>query len=115
MRRNVRLAVVSLLAVLPAAIAWRSAGDPLGLAPQSKLWIDGKSTVRKFTCKASAFTVDVDAAPGNGSARIARPARTAFACARAAGSMHPSQPPSNGPPQREPLRSTSCPRWQINQ
>jgi polyisoprenoid-binding protein YceI len=64
MRRNARFAVVSLLAVLPAAIAWRSAGDPLGLAPQSKLWIDGKSTVRKFTCKASAFTVDVDAAPG---------------------------------------------------
>jgi polyisoprenoid-binding protein YceI len=64
MRSNARLAALSLLAALPAAIAWRSAGDPLALAPQSKLWIDGKSTVRKFTCKAGAFTVDVDAAPG---------------------------------------------------
>jgi polyisoprenoid-binding protein YceI len=64
MRRNAYLAAVSLLAALPAAIAWRGAGDPLTLAPQSKLWIDGTSTVRKFTCKASAFTIDVDAAPG---------------------------------------------------
>jgi len=60
--RATLLAVIVGLA--PAAIAWRTAADPLLLEPQSRLWIDGKSTVRKFSCKAGAFAVDVDAASG---------------------------------------------------
>ena len=64
MRRNTQYTLMSLLCLAPSLVAWRSAGELLALAPQSRLWIDGTSTVRKFTCKASAFTVDVDAAPG---------------------------------------------------
>ena len=63
MRRNTQYALATLIALAPAAVAWRSVGDPLALAPQSRLWIDGKSTVRKFSCKAGAFDVAVDAAP----------------------------------------------------
>jgi polyisoprenoid-binding protein YceI len=64
MRSRTTLALVSTLGLLPAAIAWRAAGEPLGLEPQSRLWIDGKSTVRKFSCKAPVFDVAVDAAQG---------------------------------------------------
>ena len=64
MRRNTQHLLATLLALAPAAVAWRPAGDPLAVAPQSRLWIDGKSTVRKFSCKAPVFTADVDAAPG---------------------------------------------------
>jgi hypothetical protein len=53
-----------MLCLAPAAIAWRAAGDPLTLEPQSRIWVDGKSTVRKFTCKAPVFTVDIDANAG---------------------------------------------------
>jgi len=63
MRSRTQLALLS-LAVAPALVAWRSAGEPLTLEAQSRLWIDGKSTVRKFSCKASEFSVDVDAAQG---------------------------------------------------
>ena len=71
MQRKTSFALASLLCLAPAAIAWRTAGEPLALAPQSKLWIDGKSTVRKFSCKAPVFTVDVDAAPGAVAATLA--------------------------------------------
>lgn len=64
MRRNTPLALAALLGLLPAAIAWRAAGEPLTLEPQSRLWIDGKSTVRKFSCKAPVFTAAVEAGPG---------------------------------------------------
>ena len=63
-RSRTPLVVVSFLGLLPAALAWQSAGEPLTLEPQSRLWIDGKSTVRKFSCKAPVFTVDVDASQG---------------------------------------------------
>ena len=64
MRRNTQLALASVLCLAPAAIAWRAAGDPLTLEPQSRIWVDGKSTVRKFSCKAPVFTVDIDANAG---------------------------------------------------
>jgi polyisoprenoid-binding protein YceI len=51
-----------LLALVPAA-AWAPADVPLALQPQSRLWVDGTSTVRAFTCKAGALEAEVDAAP----------------------------------------------------
>jgi polyisoprenoid-binding protein YceI len=64
MRTNRTTLLAVIVGLAPAAIAWRTAADPLLLEPQSRLWIDGKSTVRKFSCKAGAFDVAVDAAPG---------------------------------------------------
>jgi polyisoprenoid-binding protein YceI len=63
MRRHSTKLLAAVIGLAPAAIAWTNAGDPLLLEPQSRLWIDGKSTVRKFSCKAGAFDVAVDAAP----------------------------------------------------
>jgi polyisoprenoid-binding protein YceI len=71
MRSRTTLVLASVLGLVPATIAWRAAGEPLSLEPQSRLWIDGKSTVRKFSCKAPVFSVDVDASQGAVSAVLA--------------------------------------------
>ncbi|AHG93281.1 hypothetical protein J421_5746 (plasmid) [Gemmatirosa kalamazoonensis] len=71
MRTTPHTKLFALLCLTPAVIAWRSAAEPLRLAPQSRLWIDGTSTVKKFSCTAPAFTVDVDAAPGASAAVLA--------------------------------------------
>jgi polyisoprenoid-binding protein YceI len=63
MRKPRPTLLIAMLGLAPA-MAMTSTGDPLLLEPQSRLWIDGTSTVRKFTCKAGAFDVAVDAAPG---------------------------------------------------
>ncbi len=54
MRRGIRGAATALLA-LTFVIAWRPAPAPLALAPESRLWFDGKSTVKNFTCRATAI------------------------------------------------------------
>ena len=64
MRTTPHTKLFALLCLTPSVIAWRSAAEPLRLAPQSRLWIDGTSTVKKFSCQAPAFTVDVDASAG---------------------------------------------------
>ena len=63
MRRHTTRALAVLLGLAPAAIAWRPLGDAMTLQPQSRLWFDGNSTVRKWTCKADGFDTAVDAAP----------------------------------------------------
>lgn len=65
MRTTLRRAAFALLGILPATIAWTTAGQPLTLQPQSRLWINGTSTVRSFECKATAFDAAVDAASPN--------------------------------------------------
>lgn len=60
MTKTTRRSLATLLAIAPTLVAWRPFGESLTLAPQSKLWVEGTSTVRKFSCSAPAFTVDVD-------------------------------------------------------
>jgi hypothetical protein len=43
-------------------VAWNGTTDPYKLRPESRLWIDGTSTVRDFSCKAPALSVAIDAA-----------------------------------------------------
>jgi hypothetical protein len=64
MRRTTQYTLASLLCLAPSVVAWRSAGELLALDPQSRIWVDGTSTVRKFSCRAPVFSVEVDAAPG---------------------------------------------------
>ncbi len=45
------LPVVALAAALPA-LAWTHFMVPLTLQPESKLWVEGKSSIKDFTCKA---------------------------------------------------------------
>lgn len=71
MRPTTRSTLIALLTLTPALAAARTASEPLVLDPSSRLWIDGKSTVRKFTCKAEEFSADVDATPGATAAVLA--------------------------------------------
>jgi polyisoprenoid-binding protein YceI len=45
-----------------ALMGWSGASDPYTLRPESRLWIDGTSNVKDFSCKAPALTVAIDAA-----------------------------------------------------
>lgn len=64
MRRHTTWAVAALLGLAPATIAAKTAAESLTMQPQSRLWFDGTSTVRKWSCSAPAFDVDVQSAPG---------------------------------------------------
>lgn len=55
MTRN-RITPLTIAAGALALVAWSSASDPLKLTPESRLWVDGKSTVRDFSCKAPAVS-----------------------------------------------------------
>ncbi len=63
MRGRTMRVTMALLALVPATMAMRSAAEFLTMAPQSRLWIDGNSTVRRFSCKAAAFDTKVEAMP----------------------------------------------------
>jgi polyisoprenoid-binding protein YceI len=64
MRANFRLSLAA-VALIPAAAAWTYLATPLTLQPESRLWVDGTSTVRSFTCKAAVLEADVTAAGAN--------------------------------------------------
>jgi polyisoprenoid-binding protein YceI len=63
-RRTLRFAIptLAIAATLPA-LAWTSANERLTLQPESRLWVDGSSTIRSFTCKATDLDATVDAEP----------------------------------------------------
>jgi polyisoprenoid-binding protein YceI len=61
MTNRTSIVLFTALALL-ALSAWSGATEPYALKPESRLWIDGKSTMRDFTCKAPALTIVVDAA-----------------------------------------------------
>lgn len=55
---------ILLAALLLAPVAATSPRAGFTVLPQSKLWVDGTSSVRSFSCKATDFNVDLDAGPG---------------------------------------------------
>jgi polyisoprenoid-binding protein YceI len=62
MRSTTLGALATILALAPAGAA--VPGDaPLVLQPQSRLWVEGTSTVRSFQCKATVLEADVAAGP----------------------------------------------------
>jgi len=63
MRSNVR-GITAALVVLAVAGAWRPLGDPLKLAAESRVWFDGTSTVRSWSCKATQIDAAIDADAG---------------------------------------------------
>ena len=70
-RLNIRsiLPLLALSVALPA-IAWTRGLELLTLQPESRLWVDGTSTIRSFTCKAGDVTAVVEATP-NAVAQVA--------------------------------------------
>src|SRR6476620_10926488 len=67
-RRFVRSLVASSAFALPL-VAWSSYSE-LTLQPESKLWVDGTSTMRKWTCRATDLDAVIDGAP-NAIAQVA--------------------------------------------
>lgn len=53
-------ALAAAVILTPAIIAWSSARDVLTMQPQSRLWIEGKSTMKGFECKAASFQSHVE-------------------------------------------------------
>ena len=61
MRANLKTTLLALAIIVPASGAWTTANQVLELQPQSRLWIDGTSTVRSFSCKAGEVSAVLDA------------------------------------------------------
>ena len=64
MRTSLRTAVVGLTLLIPT-LGWRVATEQLSLQPESKLWVEGSSTIRSFTCTARVVTALVDTKSAN--------------------------------------------------
>ena len=60
MRSPRRLALATLILVLPAVAGFTALDNAMKLQPRSRLWIDGTSTVRSFTCRAGSLEADVE-------------------------------------------------------
>ena len=65
MKTNIKSALLALAIVLPASGAWTVANEMLVLQPQSRLWIDGTSSIRSFSCKAAEVSAVVEATGPN--------------------------------------------------
>lgn len=52
MTRNIKKPITMLVAAL-GLVAWAQPIDPLKLTAESRLWVDGTSSVRSFSCKAT--------------------------------------------------------------
>ena len=61
MRTNLKTTLLALAILGPTSGAWTMASERLALQPQSRLWIDGTSTVRSFSCKANEVNAVVEA------------------------------------------------------
>ena len=62
MRTTIRTRI-SLTAAVLGLGAWTTPLDQMTLQPESKLWVEGTSTVRSWKCQAPGLDVVVDAAP----------------------------------------------------
>jgi len=70
MRANIKNTLIALAIVLPASGAWTTANEMLVLQPQSRLWIDGTSSIRSFSCKAGQVDASVEATGANAIAQV---------------------------------------------
>lgn len=69
--RNSRSILFAVAVLAPMAVAWTNPRAALTVLPQSRLWVDGTSSVRPFSCRATDFNVDLDAGPGLSAAVLA--------------------------------------------
>lgn len=64
-----RLALMAM--IVPVGIAWSAERAGLSLQPESKLWLEGTSSVRGYTCRADRVSGTIDTPGGGGSVAIA--------------------------------------------
>ncbi|MDQ2664604.1 MAG: YceI family protein [Gemmatimonadota bacterium] len=69
LRTRIILPALTLIVALPV-VAWHARPELLALQPESKLWVDGKSTIKSFSCTAGDVGAVVDAVP-NGVSKVA--------------------------------------------
>lgn len=60
MKTQFKSTLLALAILVPASGAWTVANEQLVLQPQSRLWIDGTSTIRSFTCRAGEVNAVVE-------------------------------------------------------
>lgn len=70
MKAHFKSTLLALAIVLPASGAWTVANEMLVLQPQSRLWIDGTSSIRSFSCKAGEVNAAVEAVGPNAIAQL---------------------------------------------
>ena len=65
MRTNLKTTRFALAFIIPVSGAWTVANEMLVLQPQSRLWVDGTSSVKSFSCKAGTVNAVVEATGPN--------------------------------------------------
>lgn len=72
MRTQTSRAAALLLALAPAAVAFRAATTTMTLEPSSRIWVQGTSTVRAFTCEAPQFDATINVAAAGAAEQLLR-------------------------------------------
>ena len=70
MRASAATTLRALLVIAPSLIAWTPANPILTMQPQSRLWVNGTSTVRSFECTATTFATEIDATTAGAAAAV---------------------------------------------
>ena len=70
MKAHFKSTLFALAIALPASGAWTVANETLVLQPQSRLWIDGASSIRSFSCKAGEVNATIEASGPNAIAQL---------------------------------------------
>ena len=63
MRKSILTALTALPLLIPVA-GWTKIGEQLNLQPQSKVWVEGGSTIKNWSCKAEDVNATVEASGG---------------------------------------------------
>jgi polyisoprenoid-binding protein YceI len=70
MRQSTKWSLAALVILIPGMVAWTETNNMMALQPQSRLWIEGTSTVQDFTCTAKGFDVRVQSATAGASSAV---------------------------------------------
>lgn len=62
--------VLTQLVLAPALVVWPTTARQMDLQPESRLWVEGTSSVRAYKCNAAVLNADLQTAGGNAVAAI---------------------------------------------
>jgi len=71
MHKHTKHSILAIFCLAPATVAWMGPVNGLALQPQSRLWVEGTSTVRGFECKATGFSARVSTSGANAAGAVA--------------------------------------------
>ena len=70
MRKSTKNAYRLMFALIPATVAWTGVNYVLSLTPESRLWVEGTSSVRSFKCEAKTFDAVVESTSPTATAAV---------------------------------------------